>query len=219
MMGNYEYTPTFRAWAAIETQGAQAWYSVLAQADPLSKGVSQGAKDKRAMRHGLRYILQHPMETMKRDLVKLANFWGLEREVLAGVARGVYGDLPGWHVAGLTAAILGAYIGATLLGVFGAWTVPSAQPRAQAFVVLVMAVLCGAHTLTFGHSRYHLPLMPLVLIFAAAAIVQRDLLRAAVRTWPFRAALAMAGLLVVVWAVELAVVYRENAVELLNAIV
>ncbi|MCI0378202.1 MAG: hypothetical protein L0215_11400, partial [Gemmataceae bacterium] len=26
----------------------------------------------------------------------------------------------------------------------------------------------------FGHSRYHLPLMPIVFLFAAAALVHRD---------------------------------------------
>jgi hypothetical protein len=43
-------------------------------------------------------------------------------------------------------------------------------------LVLVIALICLVHTVTFGHSRYHLPLMPIVLLYAASAAARaRDI--------------------------------------------
>jgi hypothetical protein len=36
--------------------------------------------------------------------------------------------------------------------------------------LLLIAFICGLHTLTFGHSRYHLPLIPILSLYGGAAI-------------------------------------------------
>ena len=41
---------------------------------------------------------------------------------------------------------------------------------AHLFLVSVIVFVCGVHTVVFGHERYHLPLMPFILLYAAAAI-------------------------------------------------
>lgn len=42
------------------------------------------------------------------------------------------------------------------------------------FLLLIVAFICGIHTLVFAHSRYHLPLMPVLGIYAAAAWTARS---------------------------------------------
>lgn len=218
MMGNYEHTPLFRAWAAIEMEGDQAWHTVLRQKDPTARGVTQGQLDKKAMRYAAHYMAAHPLQTIQRDVVKFFNFWGLEREVIAGVTRGSYGDWSSSALLGLTVMLLGSYAAAMLLGLLGAIAVPPANPRVFAFIVLVIAVVCGAHTLTFGHSRYHLPVMPLVLVFAATAIAGARAVRQRRETWSFRLALAMGLVLIMAWTAEVFLVYRENLLELVHAV-
>jgi hypothetical protein len=48
---------------------------------------------------------------------------------------------------------------------------PVEDRRLHWFFLLVIVFICGMHTLVFGHSRYHLPLMPLVLLYSASALV------------------------------------------------
>jgi hypothetical protein len=90
-----------------------------------------------------------------------------------------------------------------LLGLAGALTVPATDRRAKLLALLSVSFVCALHSIVFGHSRYHLPLMPLVSIFAAAAIVHTRW--AAV---PRRGRLFLCGLLFVfmaIWVRELAV--------------
>jgi hypothetical protein len=105
-----------------------------------------------------------------RDLAKLAHFWQLEREIVAGLMRGFWGGLPKSAILMAAGAILGAYVAVMLLGVMGAAAIPPANWRMHCFLLLLIAFVCGIHTLVFGHSRYHLPLMPLVGMYAAAAV-------------------------------------------------
>jgi 4-amino-4-deoxy-L-arabinose transferase-like glycosyltransferase len=55
MMGNYDYTPMFRAWDAISEAGERSWARVLHEAVPDVSGHSQGQWDKAALRYGLAY--------------------------------------------------------------------------------------------------------------------------------------------------------------------
>ncbi|HMJ85101.1 MAG TPA: hypothetical protein VK504_18090, partial [Vicinamibacterales bacterium] len=45
--------------------------------------------------------------------------------------------------------------------------------RMHVVLLLPVAVIMGAHTIVFGHSRYHLPLMPIFAIYAAAVLSAR----------------------------------------------
>lgn len=211
MMGNYEYTPMFRAWDAISVEGPRSWHRVLAESDPGSTSVTQGQKDKRALRRGLAFVLENPGLTLKRDVVKFCNFWGLERELIAGAARGHFGrpSLP--RLGALALVILGGYTFALISGLFGAILAPSPDRRHHALLLLVVAYICGMHTLTFAHSRYHLPVMPLVLLYSAAAIVHARPLWARRRGWAFRMACGLALALLLVWASEAAGLYLEQS--------
>ncbi len=166
MMGNYEYTPMFRAWDAISISGEQAWYSVLAAEDPNFNRLTQGQKDKAAMHRTIQYVLDNPGLTTQRDLVKFLNFWQLERSIAAGLSRGWWGDIPTWAILLTTLIIFGSYAILLLSGVMAFTAAPPTDRRMHWFMLLLVGFVCAIHTVVFGHSRYHLVLMPLILIYA-----------------------------------------------------
>lgn len=199
MMGNYEYTPLYRAWDAISLEGDRYWFSVLARDHPEARRMTSGQRDKLAMREGVRFARRHPWLTLKRDVVKFFDFWGLERELVAGAA-----GRPAAVVAGLSLLVFGGYASALVSGIAGAIVVPPVEKRDHALLLLMMALVCAAHSATFGHSRYHLPLMPIVLTYSAAAIVRsRDVWARRGRP-SFWLAVALASMFATAWALGIA---------------
>jgi 4-amino-4-deoxy-L-arabinose transferase-like glycosyltransferase len=171
MMGNYEYTPMYRSWDAISLKGERAWIAVLYARHERDWGdPTQGQIDKRAMAEAISYIRQNPLLTLRRDLVKFADFWGLEREIVAGAANGFFGQIPTAVVGAIGLAVCGTYVLVLFSGVFGASLRPPTDTRTHILFLLVITFVCGVHSVVFAHSRYHLPVMPFVMLYAAAAI-------------------------------------------------
>lgn len=203
MMGNYEHTPLHRSWAAISIDGEKAWYRVLAvQHGPLH-GLTQGMVDKLAMKAGARFILQNPLLTLKRDFIKFLDFWQLEREVLAGASQGRFGPVSRTTFLALAILIVGAYVGLILTAVFGAICTPPRDWRSHAFFLLMISFICGMHTLVFGHSRYHLPLIPVISIYSASAIVSFRRIWLERATWRPQVACVVCATAVGAWVYEI----------------
>jgi 4-amino-4-deoxy-L-arabinose transferase-like glycosyltransferase len=172
MMGNYEHTPLYRSWAAIGIEGEESWHAVLRQTHAESN-LNQAQVDKLAMKQGLTFMAANPGLTCQRGIVKFFDFWGLEREFVAGAQRGYWGNLPTPAIVVLAAVIMGTYAVMLFAGIYAMTMLPLSDRRLHWFLVLVVAYICGIHTLVFAHSRYHLPVMPIVLLFGAIAIVNR----------------------------------------------
>ncbi len=206
MMGNYEYTPLYRAWDAISVSGEENWLHVLRQSHPEVSESTQGQIDKLALRYALDYMAEHPGLTLLRSTIKFFNFWQLERELVAGAGAGFFGDVSRWELLIWTAVIFGTYAMVFLTGMFGMWLAGPVNGRIHALLILTMAHLCGLHTLTFGHSRYHLPLIPILMLFAAAAITQAPSLWARRKEWPFMAASGLCGIFILSWIWEIVMV-------------
>jgi len=170
MMGNYEYTPLDRAWDAISVEGEKAWYAVLRREDPEFGSLTQGQRDKLALRYGLRYMLEHPGQTVQRCIVKFFNFWQLDRTVAAGLERGWFGGLSRPAVLGWTAVLCISYAAAMVLALAGLILRPPEDRRSMIVPVSMIGFVCLVHTVVFAHSRYHLPLAPLELVFAGAML-------------------------------------------------
>jgi hypothetical protein len=64
-----------------------------------------------------------------------------------------------------------------LLASLGFFLALPANRMAHVFLVSVIVFMCGVHTIVFGHERSHLPLIPFILLYAAAAVRQRSWLR------------------------------------------
>jgi hypothetical protein len=218
MMGNYEYTPLFRSWDAISLQGEQSWYKVLGAAHPESGRMTPGQKDKLAMREGVRFVLQNPLLTAKRDMVKFFQFWGLERELVAGAARGYFGQLSKLTILPLTMLIFGSYCLAMISGAFGMVMAPPQDKRLHALLLLVIAFICGMHTLVFAHSRYHLPVMPLVLAYSASALVHAREIWQRRRERSFWFATAICCVFLAGWIAEIGFVETERFMNTLQSV-
>jgi hypothetical protein len=217
MMGNYEHTPLFRSWDAIGIAGPEAWHAVLAREEPGYRETTQGQRDKLALRHGLRYVTEHPGLTVQRTLVKFLNFWQLEREIIAGAQRGYWGINSKYVVLALAGFILASYAAAMAGGIFGWCLVRPQDVRFHILALLLVGFVCAVHSAVFGHSRYHLPLMPLILIYAAAAVAHRAEIWQRRRTWQFRAAALTYAILAASWVWEIAFVERARIKEMAAA--
>lgn len=202
MMGNYEFTVEDRPWATIEVQGENAWYNVLAKKNGPLAGKTQGQIDKLAMRYALDYILAHPAQSIRRGIAKFFDFWQLERELIAGAQRGLWGRFSKPEIIGLAAIILGVYATTMIAGILGAWMRPP-ETRMHVFLLLFIAFVTGLHVLAFGHSRYHLPLMPLVVLYAAGGFEHWRTIFSKWASWRFFAGVATVLVLVASWGLEI----------------
>lgn len=170
MMGNYEHTPLYRSWAAIGIEGEREWFHVLSARRPEVHGSTQGQLDKIALAEGIRFVRENPGLTAHRDLIKFFDFWGLERELVAGADRRYFGSVPRPVVVALGLGICGAYALVLFASAFGAALRPPADRRVHWLILLLTAFMCAVHTAVFAHSRYHLPVMPFLMIYAAALV-------------------------------------------------
>jgi 4-amino-4-deoxy-L-arabinose transferase-like glycosyltransferase len=199
--GNYEHTPLDRPWRA------HALDADLKVRRLLPEGLTEGQRQKVAVQRGLQFMRDHPGLTLHRALVKMANVWGLEREVVGVLLKGDYGPLGRTATLLVCGAIFGVYIATILAGVAGlSFAVASPGPlRTFHLVIAVLAVFVTlAHAPAFGHPRFHLPLMPLFAIYAAHAWAARRAIARARRATAFKVAVALAGLLGVIWVREIA---------------
>ena len=170
MMGNYEYTPLYRSWDTISLEGQQSWIAELLAEHPQAASMTQGQIDQLALKEGIRFVREHPGLTLQRDVVKFFDFWGLERELIAGADGGYFGPVNRPAIIILSLLIGSSYVLVLFAGAFGAAWSPPTDRRQHVLLLLVIGFICGAHTIVFAHSRYHLPVMPFVMLYAAGAI-------------------------------------------------
>jgi hypothetical protein len=141
----------------------------------------------------------------------------LEREYLAGLSAKLYSPPPGVAILA-TAAITLSYPLITLAAIAGIYLVPPVDRRAHLLLMLVIGFICGIHMVAFGHSRYHLPLMPILMLYAAEAW--------AAGKWRFlwnrcavpAAPLATAAVLVGFWVRQILVVDSSRIAELFRSL-
>jgi len=200
MMGNYQHTPLFRSWDAIAIEGDRSWWYEVFEKYPPEQRMTQGQIDKLALRLGLNYVWEHPGQTLQRDLVKFIDFWGLERELIAGATRGYFGSIWSWVLIGFSGSIIAAYVAVLFLGIYGAVVIGTNDRAGSWLLLAVVAFICAMHTVTFGHSRYHLPLMPFLSIFAAQSLTHFSTIWARRRTVAFWFAGAACSLVAIGWA-------------------
>lgn len=210
-MGNYEHTPEDRPWDAISLTGEKSWAHELHREHPpaASPPLTEGQKEQWAKRKAAAFMREHKAVTLRRAALKLAHFWGLERELVAGIQRGMY-PLPRAAAIATIGAIGLSYPAVVLLACLGVFLAPPSDRRAHLFLILVCVHICALHTIVFGHSRYHLPLVPILLLYAAAAVHGRSWARLRERPAAAAAAGLTMAVMAAIWARELLVVEADR---------
>jgi len=200
-MGNYQYTPEDRMWDAVSITGERNWSYGLRNIHPEAATWTDGQKDKWAQREAISYMLSNPAITIRRSILKFADFWGLEREMPAAFEQGMYRP-PVWFMWLAIGAVLVSYPLVVLGGAVGIFTSTPSSRGTHALIISLIAFIAAVHSVVFGHSRYHLPLVPLLGVYAAAALAP-SAIRAHVMARSRVAAAAIAcGLLLLVWMHE-----------------
>src|SRR5262245_4884246 len=201
-MGNYEYTPDDRMWDAVSLTGSKSWvrgFTVEPGQNP-----TEGRKDKWAQRKAIEYMTANPGTTVRRSFIKFADFWGLEREFVAGVQEGLFRP-PTWFQIVASLLISGAYIFVVVAGAIGMWLTPPEDWRTQILLLFPVVLFVAAHSIIFGHSRYHLPLIPVFSVYAAQLMLRASSLQLARRPMLVGATATVAAL-ATIWIRQLIVV-------------
>jgi 4-amino-4-deoxy-L-arabinose transferase-like glycosyltransferase len=200
-MGNYEYTPHDRMWDAVSMSGDKSWIIGLPAHPPGGGPWNEGQKDRWARDRAVAFMGEHPGLTLWRSVIRLGDFWALERDYLAALERGMYAPPPLVGIA-IGTAMLVAFPALIALAIAGIVLNPPRDWRAHAFLLLLIAFICGLHALVFAHPRYRLPLTPLFAIYAAAGWVWWASKRHLAPTRQIAAAAAIAGALAATWTVQ-----------------
>ena len=173
LMGNYEHTPLNRAWDPDSAIGEQSIFEQLREEYPEAENWTEGRKEKWANKTALEFIMEHPQLTVQRSIIKFASFWGLERTIIAGFHREFYHPPP-WFAALITCVVPLAYGVVMILACWGIFLALPDDKRVHWLILLIIFFISGLHSMVFGHSRYHLPLMPFVILYAASAFIHRS---------------------------------------------
>jgi 4-amino-4-deoxy-L-arabinose transferase-like glycosyltransferase len=216
-MGNYEYTPDDRMWDAVSIRGDKNWVHGFTTDRP-DQAPTEGRKDKWAQRKAIEYMRAHPAITLRRSFIKFADFWGLEREFIAGVQQGLYAP-PQWFAIAVALLIVGGYVLLSLVGAAGVWLAPPSDSRIHVLLLFPVVIIMGAHTIVFAHSRYHVPLMPILGVYASAvALAWAPAFGRAGR--PARlAALASVAALAFIWVRQIVLVDLDRITTMIGRIV
>jgi hypothetical protein len=218
MMGNYDYTPLDGSWITIDlVKGEKRWASVMAKDTPGFSRMTAGQKSDAALDYAKRYVLAHPIETIKRDLVKFFNFWQLERTIVAGAHYGVFGSVPSSAIIVIALLVFSSYSALIFSSIFGVLCAPPSDKRIHLFFLAFIALPCAVHTLIFAHSRYHLPLIPILTLYAVSAFQHRSPIWEHRRSLRFVTAGLMCVILISAWVREI-VMYDLDRSGWLNAV-
>ena len=212
-MGNYEYTPDDRMWDAVALTGEKSW-TVGLPPPPPGEVMTEGRKEKWAQAKAIEYMRTHPRETVRRAFIKFADFWGLEREFIAGVQIGLFKPPFWFQVLGGLSIVLG-YVIVVIAGAAGVWLAPPKDWRVHVALLVPVVLIMGLHTIVFGHSRYHVPLMPLLGLYGAALAHHVRALMPARRP-VFVGALVSVTALLAVWIRQVAIVDLARISALIN---
>jgi hypothetical protein len=132
-------------------------------------GASSAADgNRRAIAAGMSWAVDHPADWGRLALAKLGHLFGLEGREHAWVyAHGFFGPRPPATVALWAWLLIGSF---PLLCVAAAAGVArAAGPLRPAHVAIgaVIVATAALHVVSFGESRFHLPLIPLLAVLAS----------------------------------------------------
>jgi 4-amino-4-deoxy-L-arabinose transferase-like glycosyltransferase len=143
------------------------------------------------------YMRAHPERVAARAIPKLAALMNPTSFPLRFLRAGRYGDAGPGTVRAVTLVTAGSFMALALLGVVAIWLGPPGPERQLTVIVLLFFLSVVA--LTFGMSRYRVPLMPLFAMQASSVLANFRFLTSQ-RISPIRGAGLVATLAFLGWA-------------------
>lgn len=156
-------------------------------------------RDRWTMEQAVSFITNDPLQIPTRITQRWVYFWGFEdRELIYFYSNGFFGPLPEPLLILAYAFLVLPFPVVLLSAAFGITRVPAERP----WIMAMMASLSVPYLLIMATARFHLPLVPLLGMYAAATWTRN---RPAVR--PSRPALVLAALfaasVVIAWGFDL----------------
>jgi len=184
---------TFWEGAARQHQEVIDAYAALEQAQgPL-------AAYRVAWREGLAATrARQPWWLLEQVRDQMPRFWTAVDTAVIHLERGAYRDVPPWAARAVLAATALPHVLVTAAFLVGLAALP--LTRARGLLLVFLAYYLALHVATVGHPRLRLPLLPVVFVYAAAAVVET---RTAGLHWT-KARFVVAGLLLAAFAACLA---------------
>jgi 4-amino-4-deoxy-L-arabinose transferase-like glycosyltransferase len=155
------------------------------------------------MRAGRAFVLEHPARAARLALLKIAYLVGVEgREHAWGYSYHVQGKHSAATVRVWGMAIIVSFPLLFLLAMIGFSRPGALTTDAGALIVATLACAVVVHVASFGDTRFHLPWIPLLAVFAGRAFAVMP--GNARLTWPRKAALFVGVMvLTVMWGSQL----------------
>lgn len=192
---------------------ATGGYSGRVPPSMIPRESAEGGRDAGEVASAVQYIEKEPFLFLRNGFGKLAHFFGSEGGMIVWGFHRTPGDpstplrekcrsLPLW----LHAAVSGPYVLAILLGTLGLFVQPRGPTRA--YFLAILGASLATYFVFYGGGRYHFPLMPFFVLFAADWLTGR---RAgdARPGWKTYAAIAVIWeALIGVWIAEIVLVMR-----------
>ncbi len=153
-------------------------------------------------REGMRFIAEHPRRAIRLAARKLGYLYGPEiRELSWGYSMGYFGAVPRRVLVPAAAAVVAAFPVLCLLALGGICFRgggPEASRAGWGLLSLAILYLSAVHAVTFAESRFHLPFVPILAVYAGR------LAGPAARRGPLRLAVfaAVAAVLAYGWSVR-----------------
>ena len=208
-IGNYAHTPYFRGVSALELTGEKAW--AFGHAEELDD-LNEAQRQKWAIGMAMNYMLDHPTQTTLRSILKFADFWGLERTIIAGIQKNLFLNAFGkMEKIIISIIIILGYVFVAIWGFFGLiWKLKYQRSTMDIIALILIISYSGLYAISLGHSRYHLPLIPLLMGYAAWSLLNLKMFILERRVQVFRISSILILSFILIWSYEiLAGSYKE----------
>lgn len=159
----------------LSAKGWDEWHYDDPELQRLTAGLNYLQQNDVFRREGIKLIEGDPLRYARLCIGRLPDFWissqtahliGFDGSFGALRARGQYGRVA------VKLLLLALNCGVIAIGLFGAVRAVHARANAWSVVLLLapVVVVGGVHFLLYASPRYQLPILPFVIVFAAAAV-------------------------------------------------
>lgn len=158
-IGNAKDTPILGSWKKMESLKEDVYLQSL-----MENG-NDVERNQALIKVALSNIKQNPFLFAKRFLGKLLDLWGPERFIAGNINKGILGFKSMELVIGFSVASNLIYC--FVLVFFIRQILRQPWDQAKVLVVSLTALYSSAYAIFFGHPHYHLPLIPIMSVYAA----------------------------------------------------